>query len=342
MILPKKFSSNNLALPFKALYWSCKIRSNDWLGVFLVPFSLVLIGVMLHYFYNEPITRGMWFALFWTSTTFLMLYYGQYRIQNIFDQLQGIIDDSKEIKDKEEEVRAKVYGYFNRRHYYIVSFITIIITFPIMYLSFIAHYSSIFLKIWSSIFFLFTAFIGGYGMALAVAFNKIIKEVIDSTPFVLKPFHPDLFMGLKPLGNLAVANAIVASSSSLLFPLIFEVIHLQGNSDLSTFLGYLIFTIIMSAIIASFTGPLFIIKNKIEKGKFALLMDHEAEYQALLDIYKKTPTESHKNILQMLQIERLKLQEIRLFPFESKMMLQIIASVLLPIIILLVQIYFKN
>ncbi len=336
MLLPKEFPEKKLALPYWLLYWSCKITRNDWLGMFLIPVPLVAVGIVLLFSEGQlaDTSRGMWLAMLFTSLTFAMLYYGQHRIQDVFDQIQGIIPTTEGSKEKVEAVRARIYSYYNNNSYYIVSAITIAITLPIMYATFISGYKSVLLQAWGWAFFLFTAFVGGYGMACAVAFNKIVREVVDTTPFEPAPFHPDLFMGLKPLGSLAVANALGASSSSLLFPLIFETLD---KSNYSAFLGYLIFAIIMAALILSFLGPLFVIKNKIEKEKFSALIAHEHEYQELLNNYKRSPTSNDKDVLQMLLIEKNKLGEIRLFPFETKMMFQIFVSILLPIVMLFLQ-----
>jgi len=60
------------------------------------------------------------------------------------------------------------------------------------------------------------------------------------------------------------------------------------------FLGYLIFITIMSAIIVSFLGPLFAIKNRIEREKFAALLSYEDDYQRRLASYKRSPTPTRR------------------------------------------------
>ena len=337
MILPVKYSVKKLALPLRIIHLSCKLTRSVWVGIFLIPVLLAAAGVALHYFYQENISRGMWLALFWASMTFAMLYHGQYRIQSIFKQFLGIIPDTKDAREKVNEVQAKTYAYINNKYYYIVSALVIAITLPIMHATFIARYQSFSLQLWGWLFFLFVAFVGGYGMACGIAFNRMVVEIIETTPFNLNPYHPDLFMGLKPLGNLSVVVALLASSSSLLFPLIFETI--QG--DLSVILGYLVFGVIMTAIIISFLGPLFIIKNKIEKEKYAVLIAHEHDYQKQLEHYKAAPTDNDKGVLEILLIEKAKLQDIRLFPFETKMISQILLSILLPIIMLFLEIQLR-
>jgi hypothetical protein len=309
--------------------------------MFLIPLSLVLTGLILLYIEGEigNVSRGMWLAMLWTSLTFAMFYYAQHRIQNVLALLQGIIPDTDFAKRKEGEVRARAFSHFNNRLYYLASAATIAITFPIMYPLFVSQYPSALLQLWSAGLLLFIGFVGGYGMLCGVLFNRIVKELIENAPLKPNPYHPDLFMGLKPLGSLSVANALVASSSSLLFPLIFEAIAASGQS---AFLGYFIFAVIMTAILTTFFGPLFIVKNKIEREKFQVLIVHEMEYQKLLSAYKQSPSQDVRNVLDLLRIEKEKLKEIRLFPFESKMMFQIIASILLPIFMLLLQIYFKQ
>jgi hypothetical protein len=338
MILPAKVSSKQLALPFWLVYWSCRLTRNDWLGVFLIPVTLVAVGVALLLQSHLTISKGLWLALLWTSITFAMLYYGQNRIQRVFDHLQGVIPNTTAAKNREKEVRARAFAHYNNRYYYVVSAVTIAITLPSMSSTFISHYSAIPLRVWGWTFFICVAFIGGYGMACVVAFNKIVHEIISATPFEPNPHHPDLFMGLKPLGTLAVANAFFASSSSLLFPLIFETIH----GGVFAPLGYSIFAIIMVAVLASFFGPLFIVKNKIQRAKFAAIIALEEEYQTRLAHYKKAPTSTENGVLQVLMVENAKLKEIRLFPFETNMIFQVLASVLLPIVILFLEILFKK
>lgn len=336
MILPKRFPADRLALPLKLIYWSCKIMKNDWLGVALVPSSLVALGIAL-LLPQATISSGMWLALLWAALTFPMLYYGVYRVQRVFDELSDVIPNTEEARYKEERVRASVFALCNKRSYYIVGALVIAITFPSMYGTFVVSYPSRLLQSWSCVFFVYMAFVGGYGMACGVAYNKMVDEMVNSTPFALNPYHPDLFMGLKPLGQLSVIVAFLASSASLLFPLIFET---TGHLQLA-FLGYLIFGIILCAIVVSFVGPLLIIKRKIEREKFAALVANEREYQARLDSYKKTPTTNEKDVLELLLVEKAKLREIRLFPFETKMMFQIVVSILLPIVMLFVQLRFK-
>ena len=342
MIIPDKYSPKDLTFPLNTIYWSCKVTRSDLIGAFLIPLPLVVIGMLLHFFYHQAISVGMWFALLWTALTFYMMYSGQQKVQTIFDSLQGIIPDTAAAKEKEQEVRANIYRNYNNRYYYWVGFLVTLIVLPIMYQAIISKHTALPLQVWSSLYFLYTAFVGGVGMTWAVIFNRVVMDILQMMPFKLNPHHPDYFMGLKPLGNLAVVNVVVASSSSLLFPLIFEVTRiLNGNNSLSEPLGYLIFAIIMCALIAAFVGPLMIIKTAIERQKYAVLIEHEKEYQERLANYKADPSESGKNILQMMQLERTKLHEIRLFPFETKMLFQIFASGLLPIIMLLIQKYFK-
>lgn len=148
-------------------------------------------------------------------------------------------------------------------------------------------------------------------------------------------------MGLKPLGSLAVIYGLTASSSSLLFPLIFEATDQLNNSSLASFLGYLIFLIILSAIISTFVFPFLIIKEKIEKEKFACIIKYDENYLKYLEEYKINSSADMKGLLDLLNAERNKLKEIKLFPFEARMLLEIVTSILMPVAMLLLEKFFR-
>ncbi|MBS0335908.1 MAG: hypothetical protein JSS40_03670 [Proteobacteria bacterium] len=338
MILPNRSFQKKLSIPFKMVNWSCRAAKNSWIGVLLIPLPLVALGIALLLISGEAISRGMWLVMLWTSMTFALIYYSQFRIRNSFSELAGIIPETSEAQKKVDEVRVRIFNYSNNRNYYISSAITMLVILPLVNLTFIQNYSSIYVQIWCWVFFVFSTFVGGYGLAYGLAFIKIIREIVDAVPYALNPYHPDRFMGLKPLGNLCVAVALGVSSASLVFPLIFEAIH----GDLADFLGYFAFLAIFFAILVSFFGPLFLIKGKIEREKFAALLATEDEYQRYLKDYKRTPSEGLKEILRLLRIEKRKLDEIRLFPFETKMVFQFVVSIVLPVVMFFLQLQLKK
>lgn len=307
--------------------------------MFAAPILFVGIGIAFFQNAHEGISRGIWLAMLWTSMTFAMLYYGQHRLQTVIDQLDDVIPDSPSAQESKNELCRKIYARFNDQRYYVVSLFVALIVMPILYITFISNYSSWLVQAWCWIFFMYIAFVGGYGMVCGIAFNSIVREIVEKAPFELNPNHPDQFMGLRPLGSLSVANAITASSSALLFPLIFETIH-EANS--APFLSYLIFSIIMFGILAAFAGPLYSVKNKIEKEKFSALISHEAEYQHRMEKFKEFPGEYDKAILKMMLRQKNELKTIRLFPFESRMIFQVVVSILLPIVMLVIEIQLKQ
>jgi len=326
------------SLPFRILNWSCAATRSPLLGSFLVPLSLVLLGIGIFLLTDglDAVTVGVWLSMGWASITFALLKYARDRIGNTFDSLKAVVSTDS---DSMTAANLLTFRFLNDPRYYLASVLVLIVVMPNMYSTFISNYESVVLQVWATAYFLFVAFVGGYGMAAAFAFDSYIRNVINTISFAPQPFHPDLFMGLKPLGSLSVTAALLISSASLLFPLIFETVSGEAGLD---FLGYLIFVVILTSILAIFFLPLFTIKNKIELEKFRILLEFEREYQCRLGRYKEAPTLKERYVLQMLQLEKEKLREIRLFPFETRMLFQVVVSILLPIVMLVLQIYFKK
>lgn len=347
MELPENFPPKQLVFPYSLICWSCKVADNDIAGVFFLPLTFMLVGLGLFLFQGDikTVPMGMWLAMLWSLMVFPMLYYGQSRTANILGRLPEGTLGGENAEHRIEEARISAYASLNDKRYYWVSAFMALLTTFFSYLAVTSGYQSVWLKAWSFIFFLFFSIVGGYGMACVVAFGRNLKKLMDKAPLTPNPYHPDLFMGLKPFGDLAVANALIASSGSLLFPLIFYAIHspsLPMFASVSSFLGYSMFAVLVLAIIASFLWPLFVIKTKIEKFKYNELLAHNKEYYELLTEYKKDQAPGKKGVLQLLLAERAKLKEIRLFPFETEMLFKVFISILLPFIILFLQIHFRR
>ncbi len=326
------------ALPIRILNWSCAQTKSNLIGAFLIPLLLVLVGIGIFLITDgiERITIGIWLSMAWATITLALFKYFEYRIQDTFDRLKGVISDCEGAMNP---ARVSTYKFTNNKRYYFVSGLVLLVVMPNMYSTYIINYDSILLQSWATLFFVYIASVGGYGMAATVAFDSYIRDLIDKIPFEPQPFHPDLFMGLKPLGNFVVTAALLVSSASLLFPLIFETVI---GGPWARYLAYLIFLTILSSILAIFFLPLLTVKNKIEAEKYRVLTDFEREYQDRLVSFKLAPTVKEKYVLQMMLVEKEKLREIRLFPFETRMIFQVVVSILLPIVMLLLQIYLKK
>jgi len=339
MELPKYFPPNQLSLPYKFIFVISKLTKNN-INIFLLPLFFNVIGVLLFYYYHLRISRGMLFAMGWSSLTLIMLYYAQFKFHNIFLKLSGVISDSPEDSEKTEQIKSKIYSIINNNWLYLPACLVVLIVFPIFYqLKMATHVFP--LLIWNVAFFIYTAFIGGYGMGISFMSYKVIKTIIEETPFKLNPYHPDMFMGLKPLGSLAVVYGLVTSSSSLLFPLIFEAINQMEDGKISWFLGCVLFLVIFGAIITTFSIPFLKIKEKIEEEKFVSIIEHDKEYRMYLLNYKDKPSSELQGIIDVLEKERNKLNNIKLFPFEARMLLEIFVSILMPILMLLLERYFR-
>lgn len=345
MELPKGFSKDRLVFPYNWIHWFCGARPLDPLGVFILPGGLSFVGVLLFMAHGKfwEISAGMWLVLFWTAITFAMLYYGQYRVVQVRTRLKDRIPEGAEAAA--DAAVANAYAALNDRRFYLFSVLMAVLTVPLLYPAFTAACRSVWIQVWAGVFLLFASVVGGYGMGCVLACGEIIKKLVEQVGFQPDPYHPDLFMGMRELGSLAVANAVIASTGSLLFPLLFEaskMSHIPVLSPLFGLLGYYSFGVMLSAIAIAFLVPLFVIKSKVEEAKFGFLQAHEKEYQSILAEFKRVPDEGKRHLLKLLQVERAKLQQIHVFPFETEMMFKVFISILLPIIMLFLQIYLKK
>jgi len=333
MDFPKGITNSDLAFPIRYTHseFGCLTPVQS---VLIWPFIFMTVGLVGFHLEGTlaDLSLGMWLAIIWAYATLPMLYFGHFKINETFEALREIIK-----KDPEAQLK-KAHAHLNTGAFAIPGAIAATLGYLVLFPLYEAAHNFFWLQAWGAFFFIAFGFLGGYGLASVVSFYGVVQKLLDSGILEPNPYHPDLFMGLRPLGTLAVVNALVASSGSLLFPIIMEALGLPGIFKLP---GYALFIGIAIAIAMAFIVPIIQIRDHIEKRKFEILKKNEADYRELRAAYIEKPSQERKDALEFLQADRAKLSEIRLFPFETKMATQVIGSILLPFIILYLQIKYK-
>ncbi|OGR53281.1 MAG: hypothetical protein A2049_06430 [Elusimicrobia bacterium GWA2_62_23] len=337
MFLPPEIHKEDLAFPIRYTLWETPpLKKFPLHSLLLLPLIFMLVGLVGFHLEGTlgKISLGMWLALIWSYASLPMLYFGHVKINKTFEALDEIIPD----KQKKLELLKTSHSHLNNPSFWVYGVAMAALGWYVFFPAYYAAHQSLWLCVWGSLLFVIFGLVGGYGAACVVSFYGLVDKLLHAKLFKPDPYHPDLFMGFRPLGTLAVVNALVASSGSLLFPLILESRELPGIFKLP---GYAMFIAIAIIIALAFIVPIIWIRDHIEENKFRLLKEHEAEYKGRLADYMKRPAPESKDLLQLLQAERAKLEEIRLFPFETKMITQVAGSLLLPFIILYLQIKYK-
>ncbi len=165
------------------------------------------------------------------------------------------------------------------------------------------------------------------------------KQISDlcQENFRINPFHKDTVGGLKPIGGLALLNALTLTI--IIVILIFDWImnNLAGFEDLITIINtYLFTTFGVLASFCIFYYPVRRIHNllmKIKENETDKVLDSYYNYYIQLN---SVPTEDHSKIL----LNLLGLQSIitvlgnfRDYPWDTKIFIKLFSSYLIPIIV---------
>lgn len=246
------------------------------------------------------------------------------------------------MKNQKEELLKKFYRLLGSKEYFfygsVFFLLGLAITLPSVFIDYTGYQ-----KIWAVLANFFVLMLAGLGIAESIAIRRILNAILKAD-LQLNPHHPDHFLGLKPIGTLAVVTALLVATISMLFPLAFEAVsYFESNSPFLKLLtyGFLAFTIVV--IFYTFVAPLLAIKKGIEEHKFHFILASELEYQQKLAKFKKGEDKKiTKDYLDTLLRERERMEKIKLFPFEAQMLMEITFSLLLPILILILEIKMRT
>lgn len=208
----------------------------------------------------------------------------------------------------------------------------------------------------------------GIGFMGVVTTVLCIREIAGE-PIAIDPRHPDGLAGLSRFGYFAIRTTVTFSSGSLLLPMAFVFVR----NEASDLLVYLIVGSYMAAIAVSFLYPTYRINRQARRIRDGMLDDLRREYNAATrelrsagglhahlstvpgpDDADREDAELSPNggtlddpaeLVGQLELQRIRdehrdLRSVRLYPFKVDILFRLASSILLPLVFLIVEIYF--
>ena len=189
-------------------------------------------------------------------------------------------------------------------------------------------------KVWSTgtflLLFLLSA-IGFYGVYVLVT----MMRNVCCAGLSFNPYHPDKFGGFSDFGRFSVKGALLFSTGALVFPLAFEVVTKLGQTSLTlTGLVYALIGCFILVPVVSFIAPVMEIKKFVDREKERIILESWARLNAMTTEFRNSPDLNIKKALEIIMhyyLNHMKLLEVKNYPWDFKVFVELGASFLLPI-----------
>jgi len=194
--------------------------------------------------------------------------------------------------------------------------------------------------------YLYAIYMGGVlgeaGTAGVTATLLMIREISD-LDFDIQPLHPDQLGGLSNVGYYAIRTTLLYSSGSLFIPLGFSL--LAGSSG--TYLILTTIAVYIVSVLLVFAYPTVKINRKASQMRDEILdelREKMHEMQAEIETSEGGEIEA---VSKQLKLERTRskyedYKNVRLYPLQIDILIKLVASILLPIIMIFLEIYIKD
>lgn len=182
---------------------------------------------------------------------------------------------------------------------------------------------------------LWTAVLGSIGF-FGVLVTLLVVRRIAREPIAIDPIHPDRLGGIGCVGTYAIGTTVLFSTGSLFLPAGFL---LAGTNPASRSLVYAAVFAFSGFVLLSFLYPTLAIHQQAKVARDRVLYRLWREQRALRGA--ATDAESAKQ-LEHLQNEYAEYQGVHLYPFQTRILVELTSSVLLPLGFLLLQIYLSD
>ncbi len=310
----------------------------------LIPNILIGIFFYLRFQYFTPSFIITYLSFFgWLNIgTALVKYYDQTILPRFFLKVKDLIPDESNLKNLiyKYDNRFKSYFWIPALPWCILLTITLFLTKDNMIRGGIFGFEDIWFWIFYAIF-IWECIIAATGIWGVLIMIQALREV-SNRELNIDPFHPDKVGGLSSIGNYAIATTVIFSTGALWLPLAFELAYGQ---DL---LNFFVFTVVLTWMVFTFLAfvyPTVHIHNKAVIIQKKILDRLRKEYSSFKKkILINNFDDPGKISLYYYQLELLRneyydYQNVKLYPFEIKIITKLISSVLLPLLVWLVQSY---
>jgi hypothetical protein len=309
---------------------------------FALPLSIA--GVWVSQITGTQIfIRGVIFGLIWLSIAPWLLTAAHKTVVNFFDE------NREKFLTRDEEFNALKYSMLQDLGSPSYLFITVpLVSVAVWGLLNTVYLSSPYLtKLWAGVTFGLIFYFGGMGFWGISRFN-IIFDKICKQKLLFDPYHADSFGGLSFLGQFNIKGPQFFFTGSLLFPMAFETLNYLPSNDIISLAYWSVLLLYLALGIAGFLVPQLKIKDLIARLKDKSLSQSEETLQAL---FKKLYAGENNN-KEAAEVVKLKVDlyyqyfhqrilAVKEWPFDWKIILQILSSFAIPIVVALFETFLR-
>ncbi|MCP4179065.1 MAG: hypothetical protein GY756_15000 [bacterium] len=302
-------------------------------------FPIILIALYLQYTYNYQIlSRGISFALVWMAIAPALIQDSYYSVDNFFDTHKFLFTDD----DEYTKLKSFYLHNFNNSKHIIVCYGWSILASAIVTLTRFFTAPTI-IQAWAFITFFIIFYFSTIGYRGIIMIPKIITHICSAN-LVFNPYHHDEFGGMKSIEKFIIKGILYFSTGALLFPLVFSILRHAEYSNL--YLDYSVYTltsIFIAVLLYSFITPILIIKKYVIKEKQKLIHESQEKLDGLYNqaVNSKNNINKPFNVYLYNELYHKKIMAIKEFPYDASVLFELIISILIPITIAVVEIFYK-
>lgn len=181
--------------------------------------------------------------------------------------------------------------------------------------------------------------LAGPGFMGPIVTLLLVREVAQLR-FDIQPLHPDQLGGLSNVGYYSIRTTLLFSSGSLFLPLAFR---LAAGGGRRTAIIVFVFVYILT-IAATFVYPTIKINRTAAELRDSILEDLRIEYSQLQQEIGESGDDKIADLNHRLELQRLRSKyddynNVRLYPLQVDILVQLAGSVLLPLFFLFLETY---
>lgn len=306
-------------------------------SILLFYAPIVATGYYLNYrFGTQVFTRGIHMALLWLGIA-------PWLVQLAFEVLRRFFDDNRDLFEKLDDWRSQRTAelqLIQSPRYLIFGVPWTLLTTTIAVVKVFGE-SSLAIKIWAccafGALFIVTA-VGFWGIFVVISLmSRLVKRSLH-----FNPYHPDRFGGMTDVGRFSVKGALLFSSGSLIFPLAFEISATAGGAaDLLTTGLYFCMAAAFVTILGAFFIPIFTVKAFVDPTKTNMILESRRQLDARLARLQESEVLDVKSALDLFAhfyIKHRPLEDLRDYPFDLKVILELLSSLIIPIAVAIMEI----
>ena len=319
-------------------------------------FGLIPLIVLFLYYFGFPFSHMklqneylliLISILFWTGYLgpCLIRYYDETLLPNFFQKATDLVPDKEKIY-----YLAKKYDTMFSKKFWIISIpwaVLLLLTF-VNNIDILKTYGRItgisdiyfWIGIISVLWIALLTSIGFWGVITTIcAINELSKEELN-----IDPLHPDKLGGLSSVGYYAIGTTLSFSTGSLFLPAAFLFVSHKINE---TYFVYILVSIFSIFICISFFYPTYKIHKSAVRIRDKILDKLRKKYNQLNQSLNSSENNQMNVMTAYFNLYRINTEyehykNVHLYPFESKIFLKLISSIVLPFVFLVIDKVFFN